>query len=108
MPSLKQVWARRSKGAFGLDMLGAAVMSFVIIGILLTVGLKIESQVKTQTNATTEAEAFAAIGKTITATAGFSDWLSILQVVIAGALIIGILYLAYSFSGKSPGEGAGV
>jgi len=89
---------KASKGNLGLLQTG--VMTLVIVGILLGIGLQIIDQTQTaiESAGSTGSEAANATGAALSAVGDFSDWLTIIVVVIAGAVIFGLLTM---LSGRS-------
>lgn len=73
-----------------------AVLVLVLIGILIGVGLTVLGSLSASTSITPLAST--AVNSTITATDDFVDWLPIIVVVIAAAIIIGLV--TKSFSGR--------
>jgi len=74
-----------------------AVLTIVLIGLILGIGIYILSSVDT---AITDATASTAINDTLVGLAGFADWIAIIVVVIAAAIVLGIVLSSF---GRSPG-----
>lgn len=81
----------------GVTSLLGNIMTFVLIGILLGVGLLVLDKFKDQTTEDTEARD--AVNKTIQALGDFSDWFAIIVVVIAAAVILAIVIRSFRGAG---------
>ena len=79
----------------GIGDLYPAILSLVLAGILLGVGLTVLSNLATSTGMS--APAAAAINTSITAIGGFSTWMTVIVVIVAASIIIGLVI--HSFSG---------
>lgn len=73
-----------------------AVLTFVLVAILIGVGLTVLANLSSATGISGAASL--AINNSITAIGGFVTWFSILVVIIAAAIIIGMVIR--SFSGR--------
>jgi len=71
-----------------------AILTLVLAGILLGVGLTVLSQLSTSTGIS--APASTAINTSITAIGGFATWFTIIVVIIAAAIIIGLVIRSFS------------
>jgi len=81
-----------SKGISLQDM-SAYALAFAVVAIVLGVGATILTQVQsTQTSGTT---AYNATGYGLTGTSTMSQWLPIIAVIIAAAIVIGIIVTAF-------------
>jgi len=74
-----------------------AVLTLVLIGIVLGIGLYVLDSV--ENNLTGEANT--AVNTTIAGLGDFADWIAIIVVVIAAAIVLGVVLS--SFGGGSPG-----
>jgi type II secretory pathway component PulF len=72
-----------------LDTLYPAIMTFVIVGILLGVGLIVLD--KFMLNIGTSSAANTSVNNTIKAIGDFSGWFGIIVVVLAAAIILAIV-----------------
>ena len=73
-----------------------AVLTIVLIGIVLGIGLYVLSQVESNV-----AGGSAAINTTITGLGGLASWIAVIVVVIAAAIVLGIVIS--SFGGRARG-----
>jgi len=81
-----------SKGISLQDM-SAYALAFAVVAIVLGVGATILTQVQgTQTSGTT---AYNATGYGLTGASTMSQWLPIIAVIIAAAIVIGIIVTAF-------------
>jgi len=80
------------KGALGLGDIYPAVLTFVLIGIVLGIGLYVMSEVSSEISDVTAANA---VNDTIDALAGFADWFAIIIIVLAAAIIIGLVMRSF-------------
>ena len=80
------------KGALGLGDIYPAVLTFVLIGIVLGIGLYVMSEVSAEISDATAANA---VNATIDALASFADWFSIIVIVLAAAIIIGLVMRSF-------------
>ena len=67
-----------------------AVLTLVLIGIVLGVGLIVLDEFLDETTA--GSTAYTAVNDTITAIAEFPDWLEIIVIVIAAGIILAIVF----------------
>ena len=89
------------KGNLGLLQTG--ILTLVIVGILLGIGIQVMDTTADAicagdatcaadpTNSSVWTEAYNSTSAAVTATGNFSDWMNIIVVVIAGAVIFGLL-----------------
>jgi len=94
---LKSLMIKNKKG-MSLGDIYPAVLTLVLIGIILGIGLYVMSEVGSQI---TTNDASGAINDTITGIAGFADWIAVIVVVIAAAIVLGIVLSSF-------GRGTGV
>ena len=80
-----------------IDQLGSLIIPLVAIGIVLTVGFLIMSEVKDQISAQTctkadcNTTALNATNTTINAIADIPGWLPIIVITVIGAILIGLV-----------------
>jgi len=88
------------KGKRGMTLgdIYPAVLTIVLVGIIMGIGLYVLAEVDTQITDTT---ASAAINDTVTGLASFADWIAVIVVVIAAAIVLGIVLS--SFGQRGPG-----
>jgi len=94
----KSILLMKDKKGMVLGDMYPAVLTIVLIGIVLGIGLYILSKV--EANITHHA-AGTAVNTTIAGLDDFADWIAIIVVVIAAAIILGVVLS--SFGGRSPG-----
>ena len=66
------------------------VMSIVLIGVVVGVGLLVLSEFEESTAVQSVTAAGTAVNTTISAAGGISDWLSIIVIVVIASVIIGL------------------
>jgi len=93
MDIMKRIREIRIRGAALEDYLLAAVF-FVVIGVTVSVGAYITSQVQVQigTVAGTSSVAYNAAGQAVSGMNTFATWLPILAIVLVSVVIIALLY----------------
>lgn len=89
---------RLGKKGMTLGDVYPAVLTIVLIGIVLGLGLYILSSVDDKIS---DAEASDAINKTVVGLGDFADWIAIIVIVIAAAIVLGIVFS--SFGRSAPG-----
>lgn len=72
------------------------VLTIVLIGIILGIGLYVLAEIEPNVQASNDASG--AINDTITGLAGFADWIAVIVVVIAAAIVLGVVLS--SFGGR--------
>jgi len=82
----------KSKKGMSLGDIYPAVLTLVLIGIVLGIGVYILSSIDT---AVTDTEASAVINTTMYAVGDFADWIAIIVVVIAAAIVLGIVLSSF-------------
>jgi len=87
----------KDKKALSLGDMYPAVLTIVLVGIVLGVGLYVLTTFSEQVSGT----ANTAINTTITGLATFADWIAIIVVVIAAAIVLGVVLS--SFGGRTGG-----
>lgn len=75
-----------------------AVLTIVLVGIVLGVGLYVLSVFATQISA--DATAQGAVNTTIAGLATFADWIAIIVVVIAAAIVLGVVLSSFGQRGS--------
>ena len=80
---------KMNKKGLGLEELYPAVLTIVLIGIVLGIGLYVLAEVSREV--TTGSQAETSINATITGLGGLSSWIAIIVVVIAAAIILGLV-----------------
>lgn len=83
------------KKGLGLGDLYPAVLVIVVMGIVLGLGLYVLNQVEANISGGSSA-----INTTITGLQGFASWIGVIVVVIAAAVVLGVV--VSSFSGGAP------
>ena len=91
MEDLAMLKKINKKGALGLGDIYPAVLTFVLIGIVLGIGLYVLAEVSAEVGGT----GGTAINTTITALATFADWFGIIIIVLAAAIIIGLVMRSF-------------
>jgi hypothetical protein len=96
---LRSVVKKNFKDRRGLSLgdMYPAVLTIVLIGIILGVGLYVMAEVEPNVGG---GDASTAINDTITGLAGLADWIAVIVVVIAAAIVLGIVISSF---GKSRG-----
>jgi len=82
----------KNKKGMTLGDIYPAVLTLVLVGIILGIGIYILSSVDDQI---TDTEASAVINTTVYAIGDFADWLAIIVVVIAAAIVLGIVLSSF-------------
>ena len=80
----------KNKKGLMLGDLYPAVLTIVLIGIILGIGLYVLNQVEANI-----AGGSSAINDTITGLGGFASWIAVIVVVIAAAVILGIVISSF-------------
>jgi len=88
----------KDKRGMSLGDVYPAVLTLVLIGIILGIGIYILSEIDDQI---ADAEASDAINETMIGLGTFSGWIGVIVVVIAAAIVLGIVLS--SFGGARPG-----
>lgn len=88
----------KQAGQVSVQRLQGYAIAFVVIGVVLTVGLRVLAGVKDQINNT---EAQNGATKAIEGLTTFTDWLPIIALVVVSAIIIGLVSM---FRGGSGGQ----
>ena len=77
-----------------------AVLTIVLIGVLLGVGLVILGTLQTNSAITAVPSAVTAINQTVIALGTFATWMGIIVLVIAAAIVIGLVVNSFRRSGE--------
>ena len=85
----------KDKKGMSLGDMYPAVLTIVLIGIVLGVGLYVMAEVEENID---NDDAGTAINDTITGLAGLSDWIAVIVVVIAAAIVLGIVISSFGRS----------
>ena len=89
---LDKLKMKNRKGTLGLGDIYPAVLTFVLVGIVLGIGLYVLAEVEYEVTAV---QASTAINSTISALASFATWFSIIIIVLAAAIIIGLVVRSF-------------
>jgi len=80
----------KNKKGLGLNDMYGAVLTIVLIGIVLGIGLYVLSQVESNiTGGSTE------INTTISGLGGLASWIAVIVVVIAASVVLGIVISSF-------------
>ena len=88
---LKSILSKNKK-AMSLGDIYPAVLTIVLIGVVLGIGLYILSEIDDQIDDT---EASSALNETIVGLGDFAGWIAIIVVVIAAAIVLGIVLSSF-------------
>lgn len=83
----------KSKKGMTLGDMYPAVLTIVIIGIVLGLGLYVLAQVELQGGV--GGDASTAINTTITGLGGLANWIAIIVVVMAAAIVLGVVLSSF-------------
>jgi len=89
---LKSILSLKDKRGMTLGDIYPAVLTIVLVGIVLGIGIYILAEVDSNVS---DATASTAINDTITGLAGFADWIAIIVVVLAAAIVLGIVLSSF-------------
>ena len=89
---MKPIMLMKDKRGLSLGDIYPAVLTIVMIGIVLGIRLYILAEIDDQI---TDDEASDAINATITGLGGFADWIAVIVVVIAAAIVLGIVLSSF-------------
>ena len=81
------------KKGMSINDMYPAVLMIVLVGIVLGVGLYVLSTFSTQVASDTTAQT--AVNTTISGLATFADWIAIIVVVIAAAIVLGVVLSSF-------------
>lgn len=91
------------KGALDFGSLPNVAMTFLVIGLVFAIALVILAALQANTSVSSNSAANSAVAKTITAVSELpNNWLLIIAIVIAAAIVIGIVMS--SFAGMTGGR----
>lgn len=80
------------KGAFGIGDLPQVALSFLLIGVFFAVALVILASLQANSSISANSAANTSVGNTITAVSEIpNNWLLLIAVVVAAAIVIGIV-----------------
>jgi len=82
----------KNKRGMSLGDMYPAVLTIVLIGIILGIGLYVLAEVNDNI---TDTDATAAINDTIDGLGDFSGWIAVIVVVIAAAIVLGIVLRSF-------------
>ena len=82
----------KDKKGMSLGDMYPAVLTIVLIGIVLGIGMYVLSEVESNVGGGT---ASTAINTTITGLSGLSTWIAVIVVVIAAAIVLGIVISSF-------------
>ncbi len=82
----------KDKRGMGLNDMYPAVLTIVLVGIVLGIGMYVLAEV---TNEVTDVDAQTAINETIDGLGNFSGWIAVIVVVIAAAIVLGIVLRSF-------------
>jgi len=82
----------KDKRGMSLGDIYPIVLTLVLVGIILGIGLYVLAEVNEQI---TDATATEALNDTITGLATFSDWIAVIVVVVAAAIVLGIVLSSF-------------
>ena len=89
------------KGAFSLGDLPNVALTFVLIGVFFAVGLVILASLQSNATVSANSAANTAVGKTIAALSEIpSNWLLLIAVIVAAAIVIGIVVNSLGKGGR--------
>jgi len=83
----------KGKKAMTLGDIYPAVLTLVMVGIVLGIGIYVLASISTELS--TDVTAAAAVNETMTGLAGFAGWIAIIVVVIAAAIVLGIVLSSF-------------
>jgi len=82
----------KKKQGMSLGDMYPAVLTIVLIGIILGIGLYVLAEVNDQI---TDSDASSALNDTIAGLGDFATWISVIVVVIAAAIVLGIVLRSF-------------
>lgn len=88
----------KSAGQVSINRLQGYAIAFVVIGVVLTVGLRVLAGVQEQINNTEASDGAASAMEGLTT---FTEWLPIIALVVVSAIIIGLVSM---FRGNNGGQ----
>ena len=84
----------KDKRGITLGEMYPAVLTIVLVGIVLGVGLYVLTNFTLNLGSSSEAQT--AVNTTITGLGGFATWIAIIVVVIAAAIVLGVVLSSFS------------
>jgi hypothetical protein len=93
--SLKKL-SKNKKGVFGIGDMQTIALVIMVTGIVIGIGVYVLATMGS-TLSSTSAAASTIVNNTATAVGDFADWLPIIVVISAAAIILGIIGMAFSF-----------
>jgi len=93
---------QNKKGAFEIDQLQSVVITLVVIGIVLGLGLIVLGEFMDETD---DADATSGINDTLQAIGDISGWLSLIVLVIVIGIILAIVFRVLPGARATPGAG---
>jgi type II secretory pathway component PulF len=88
----------KNKKGLALGDMYPAVLTIVLVGIILGIGLFVLAEVEPNVGG---GQASTAINTTVTGLGGLASWIAVIVVVIAAAIVLGVVIS--SFGGKGRG-----
>ena len=82
----------KNKRGMSLGDMYPAVLTLVLIGIILGIGLYVLAEVEPNVD---NSDASTAINTTIEGIGDFADWIAVIVVVIAAAIVLGIVLRSF-------------
>ena len=92
---MKRLKLKNDKRGLSLGDMYPAVLTIVLIGIVLGIGLYVLAQVEANITGGS-----AQINTTITGLGGLSSWIAVIVVVIAAAVVLGIVISSFGSKGR--------
>jgi len=89
---LRKIDFIKNKKGMGLNEMYPAIMTLVMIGILLGIGLLVLSEVSENID---NNDAQTAVNDTLEGIGNFADWIPVIVVVIAAAIILGLVLRSF-------------
>ncbi len=90
--------------AIGMEELLPAVVTFVVIAIVGSVGALILQNFQKSSSITANSIAYNATGYGLTGVNTIMSYLPLIALVLVAAILIGIVLLAFNFAGRGRGE----
>lgn len=88
----------KDKRGLGIGDIYPAIMAIVMVGIVLGVGFYVLSSFRDQMAA--NSSAYRGVNTTITGLAKFPPWMGIIVVIIAAAVVLGIVIGSFALRGR--------
>ena len=87
---MRSILSMKDKKGLSLNDMYPAVLAIVLVGIILGIGLYVLAQVESKVTGGS-----AAINTTITGLGGLASWIGVIVVVIAAAIVLGIVISSF-------------